>query len=318
MDIFLVAKQMLILFSMMLIGYMIFRLHWLERDTTSRLSGLVVNIFNPFLIITSVFEKSVASTGNLFWENLALVGLCYLILFLVGLLLVVVLRPDSTESPIYRLLTLLPNVGFMGIPVVSSLLGTQYIIYVAVYMLAYNIIIYTYGIYLITKEKHENASQKDALQKNLFQKIRPIICNPGVVAALIALIIFFGNIPMADGIQSFCGYMGNPCVPLSMILIGCSLAASDIPSMLKNAKMYGFLLLKMLIVPIACTFLIRFLPFDSMILKLFVLMLSMPAGSLVVLVTEEYSGNTECASSGVVLSTLASIITIPIVSVFLS
>lgn len=318
MDIFLVAKQMLILFSMMLIGYIIFRLHWLERDTTSRLSGLVVNIFNPFLIITSVFGKSVASTGNLFWENLALVGLCYLILFLVGLLLVVVLRPDSTESPIYRLLTLLPNVGFMGIPVVSSLLGTQYIIYVAIYMLAFNIIIYTYGIYLITKKKHFHASQKDALQKNLFRKIRPIICNPGVVAALIALIIFFGNIPVSDGIQSFCSYMGNPCIPLSMLLIGCSLAASDIPSMLKNVRIYGFLLLKMLIVPIACTFLIRFLPFDNMILKLFVLMLSMPAGSMVVLITEEYGGKTECASSGVVLSTLASIITIPIVSVFLS
>ena len=318
MDIFLVAKQMLVLFSMMLIGYIIFRLHWVEQNTTSRLSGLVVNIFNPFLIITSVFGKSITSTGNLFWENLALVGLCYLILFLTGLLLVIALRPDSTESPIYRLLTLLPNVGFMGIPVVSSLLGTQYIIYVAVYMLAYNIIIYTYGIYLVTKEQKEDSMTKETTQKTLFQKIRPIICNSGVIAALIALIIFFGNIPVADGIQSFCSYMGNPCIPLSMLLIGCSLAASDIPSMLKNAKMYGFLLLKMLMIPIACTFLIRFLPFDNMILKLFVLMLSMPAGSMVVLVTEEYGGKTECASSGVVLSTLVSIITIPIVSVFLS
>ena len=318
MDIFLVAKQMLVLFSMMLIGYIIFRLHWVEQNTTSRLSGLVVNIFNPFLIITSVFGKSITSTGNLFWENLALVGLCYLILFLTGLLLVITLRPDSTESPIYRLLTLLPNVGFMGIPVVSSLLGTQYIIYVAVYMLAYNIIIYTYGIYLVTKEQKEDSITKETTQKTLFQKIRPIICNSGVIAALIALVIFFGNIPVADGIQSFCSYMGNPCIPLSMLLIGCSLAASDIPSMLKNAKMYGFLLLKMLMIPIACTFLIRFLPFDNMILKLFVLMLSMPAGSMVVLVTEEYGGKTECASSGVVLSTLVSIITIPIVSVFLS
>ncbi|MCH5252823.1 MAG: AEC family transporter [Lachnospiraceae bacterium] len=312
MDVLLVARQMLILFSMMFVGYIIFRLHWLEGDMTSRLSGLVVNIFNPFLTIYSVFGKSFASTGNLFWENLVLVGLCYLILFLAGLLLIAVLRPDSTESPIYRLVTLLPNCGFMGIPVVSSLLGTEYIIYVAVYMLAYNIIIYTYGIYLVTK-----GQQKSARQRTLFQKIRPIVFNSGVIASVIALTIFFSGIPVADSIQSFCSYMGNPCIPLSMLLIGCSLAASDIPSMLRNGKMYGFLLLKMLIVPIACTFLIRFLPFDNMILKLFILMLSMPAGSMVVLVTEEYGGKTDCAGGGVVLSTLASIITIPVVSIFL-
>ncbi len=317
MNILLVAQQMLVLFAMMFTGYLIFRPHWVTSETTARLSKLVVNIFNPFLTLSSVFGKSISSTGNVFWENLILVGLFYLILFLTGLFIVAVLRPSSTQSPIYRLLTLLPNCGFMGIPVVSALLGTEYIIYVAIYMLLYNIILYTYGIQLVSRS---NPQTQDRIQQkksnSLLQKIRPILCNPGVIFAIIALVLFFGNITLPESIQTFCTYMGNPCVPLSMILIGCSLAAAHIPSLLKNIRIYGFILIKMLALPILCSFLTAWLPFDHMILRLFLIMLSMPAGSMVVLVTEEYGGQTDCAASGVVLSTLASIITIPIVGLF--
>lgn len=314
MNILLVAEQMLILFAMMFTGYLIFRLHWVTEDTTSRLSSLVVNVFNPFLTISSVFGKSISSTGNAFWENLILVGLFYLILFLTGLFLIIVLRPDSTQSPIFRLLTLLPNCGFMGIPVVSALLGTEYIIYVAIYMLAYNIILYTYGIFLVARSAPD--TQDTESERQGYKKLRLILCNPGVVSAIIALVFFFGNVPVPEGVQTFCNYMGNPCVPLSMMLIGCSLAASHIPSMLKNIRIYGFILVKMLALPILCSFFTSLLPFDDNILRLFLIMLSMPAGSMVVLVTEEYGGQTECAASGVVLSTLASIVTIPIVSLF--
>ena len=82
----------------------------------------------------------------------------------------------------------------------------------------------------------------------------------------------------------------------------------------ENSRLYGFLLLKMLIVPISCTLLIRLLPFDSAILTLFILMLAMPASSMVFLATEEYGGKTKCAAGGVALSALVSIVTIPVVS----
>lgn len=325
MDILVVARQMLVLFGMMLTGYVIFHLKWMEQDMIARLSGLVVNLFNPFLTISSVFGKTYASTGNLFWENLLLVVIFYGILFVAGFVLVIIIRPATSESPVYRLMTLLPNCGFMGIPVVSSLLGKQYIIYVAIYMLAYNMILYTYGISLVQKRRLRNALLQESHcdscsaknKRELLQLLRPLLFNSGVIASAIALVFFFGGFHVPEGVESFCSYMGNPCIPLSMILIGCSLAAANLSSMLKNIRLYGFLLIKMLIVPISCTLLVKLLPFDSAILTLFILMLSMPAGSMVVLVTEEYKGNTECAASGVALSTLFSIVTIPVVSLFL-
>ncbi len=315
MNIFLVAEQMLILFALMAAGYLLRRIRWIDEVGASRLSFLVVNVFNPFLVISSVFGKTLSSTGTVFWENLVLVAFFYTILLLAGLLFVVLVRADTSESAVYRMLTLLPNCGFMGIPVVASLLGTEYIIYVAVYMLAYNVILYTYGIQLVRKSRGSSDAHPE---KSSFSKtIRGIFLNFGVASSLVALLLFFLGVPVPGGIQTFCNYMGSPCIPLSMMLIGCSVAGTSLPALLKNWRVYAFMVVKLLAIPIACAFLIRFFPFDATILKLFIIMLAMPAGSMVVLVTQEYEGNVECATGGVILSTLASIVTIPIVSLFL-
>lgn len=300
----------------MAIGYFLYKIQWLKDENYTFLSRLVVNIFNPLLMLNGIFGKSLAETGDPFWENLLLVFLCYTVLFAAGFILIFFLRPKKDERAVYRLMTLLPNCGFMGIPVVTSLLGTDYLIYVAIYMLAFNVIIYTYGIYLIRKSSGI-LPERESGRQSLWETFRPVILNSGVIASFIALILFFGNIPVHESIQTLCGYLGNPCIPLSMILTGASLAAGNLPEQMKNLRMYGFILWKMLAVPIAGCFLIRILPFDPMICKVFVLMLSMPAGSLVVLVTEQNKGNKVCASCGVALSTLASIFTIPVVSLFL-
>lgn len=316
MNIFLVAQQMLILFSLMAAGYLLRKIRWMDEVAASRLSFLVVNVFNPFLVISSVSQQTLSSTGTVFWENLFLIFLFYLVLLIAGIVFVFAVRADSSEAAVYRMLTLLPNCGFMGIPVVASLLGTEYVIYVAVYMLAYNIILYTYGIQLVRKSK-KNAADEVFQKSSLSETLRSIFLNFGVVSSLAALLLFFLGIPVPDGIQAFCDYMGSPCVPLSMMLIGSSVAGADLPSLLKGWRVYAFVLVKLLLIPILCAFLIRILPFDATILKLFVILLSMPAGSMVVLVTQEYDGNIPCATGGVILSTLASIITIPLVTLFL-
>ena len=314
MDILVVLKQMCILLAMMLTGYITCKLGFVDRDVYSKLSKIVVSIFNPILIIDSVIGKSLHTTGVVFWENLILVFLFYTLLFLAGFLLILVLRPSDVDSPIYRMMMLLPNIGFMGIPIVAALLGTDYIIYVAVYMLFYNIILYTYGIFLCKKSARADGKVASETKQPWF---KPIITNPGVIASVIALLIFFLNLPVPEAVSTFCGYMGNPSIPLSMYLIGCSVAFSDIRAMLKDKKTYGFLLFKMLLFPIACTFLVHLLPYDNNIIKLFIIMTAMPAGSLVVLVSEEYAGNTTAATNGVVLSTILSILSLPLVSIFM-
>ena len=304
MDIFVVAGQMLVLFAMMFTGYFLARRDWINDSLSSALSRLVVNIFNPFLMISSVFGQSLKQSGPLFWENL--------LLFLAGFFIVFVLRPTSQKAPIYKLLTLLPNCGFMGIPIVSSLLGAQYIIYVAVYMLVFNLIIYTYGISLVRR----SLSDGSAPALSMSARLRQIFGNTGVLASLVTIVLFVTGISLPENMQKFITYMGNPCVPLSMILIGCSLAASPLSKIFQEMRLYEFAFIKMFAIPILASFVIRLLPFDPLILTLFIIMLALPSGSMVVLITEEYKGDVQLASAGVVLTTIVSLFSIPIVSLF--
>ena len=305
MDIFVAAGQMLVLFAMMFTGYFLARRDWINDSLSSALSRLVVNIFNPFLMISSVFGQSLKQSGPLFWENLVLVGIFYLLLFLAGFFIVFVLRPTSQTAPIYKLLTLLPNCGFMGIPIVSSLL-------VAVYMLVFNLIIYTYGISLVRR----SLSDGSAPALSMSARLRQIFGNTGVLASLITIVLFVTGISLPENVQKFINYMGNPCVPLSMILIGCSLAASPLSRIFQEVRLYGFAFIKMFAIPIVASFVIRLLPFDPVILTLFIIMLALPSGSMVVLITEEYKGNVQLASAGVVLTTIVSLFSIPVVSLF--
>ncbi len=317
MNILLVFQQMLILMLMMAIGFFTCRLGWIQKETHSTMSKLVIFIFNTCLIVHSVIGKSADSGNHIFLQNLVLVLLFYGLLFLLGFAIVAVLRIPCHKRPIYRMMTLLPNIGFMGIPIVAALLGTEYILYVAVYMLFYNLIIYTYGIALCQKANLSSGDIRNQKKRSLWQKLRPVVTNPGVIASVIALFIFFMQISIPSPVQTFLEYMGNPAIPLSMYLIGCSVAFSDLRSLVKDIKIYGFLLIKMLVFPILCALLVRWLPFDATILKLFVIMASMPAGTMVVLMAEEYANDSDAATKGVILSTLSSVFTVPIVSLFM-
>ena len=315
MNITIVFQQLLVLFAMMLVGYTISRLGWISDTNYRAISRLVVNVLNPALILLSVMDKSNTSSSNLFWQNLLLAALFYFFLFCISSLIAWVLHPEKKEKPIYRMMTIFPNVGFMGIPLVSALLGSEYVLYVAAYMLFFNILIYSFGISLAQSSKAK--SDTDSSQLSLSKRLRPLICNPGILSCCLAILLFFLPIPPLQPLYHFCSYMGNAAVPMSMILIGSSIASSDLKSMLQDKKMYLFLILRVLLLPILTTCWIRLLPFDSTLQTLFVIMMSMPVGSFVVLILEEYGDDADCAARGVVLSTLFSLLTLPIVSLFL-
>lgn len=309
MNLLIVLQQMSVLFAMMLTGFVVCRLGWIQSESYQTMSRLVVNVFNPILILFSVHGKTFDG-GNEFLENLIFVGIFYVLLTVLSFLFLWISRPDRLEAPIYQLMIIFPNVGFMGIPLVAALLGTEYIIYVAIYMLFYNILIYTFGIWLVSRNSSSH-------EKTLSARLLPLLKNPGILSSILAMLIFFLQIPMAAPVVNFCDYMGNTSIALSMFLIGCSIAVADIRQMLKNTRMYIFLAFRLIFVPLIGILFCKFLPFDPTLKLLFVIMLSMPAGSMVVLINTEYGSPSDCASSGVVLSTLFSLLSIPFISLFL-
>lgn len=326
MDVKIIIGQMLMLFSMMLIGYVIWKRNWMDENAYQKLSRIVVNIFNPLLVVYGVAGKSSQGNAGLLLQNLGFVVLFYVLLWGMGYVILVILRPGKEEQKLYRLMTMFSNCGFMGIPVITSVFGNDSMIYIVFYMLVFNLLIYTYGINLARKageDMHSVSSDKTgtvepagAEKKSGLQWKRML--NAGVIASLAAILIFIFQIPLPDIVVDFCDYLGNATIPLSMIMIGISIAKVNLKVIFTNVRIYLFTAVRMVIFPILVTLLVkRFITADPVIFGVFVLQLSMPVASLVTLIAKENGADEACCTNGIVLSTLLSIVTIPVVCMFL-
>lgn len=316
MDIGIIFGQMLVLLAMMLTGAFVYQKKWLGEEGSANISKLVVNVFNPMLVISGVLGDTDAISQDKIIGNIQLVVLYYVIAVVFGILLAWVLRPPKNLKSIYVLMATFSNLGFMGIPVAKSLYGSEGVVYVAFYVLLYNLLAYTYGMALARRAAREKNGMDSAEKTSLAVSLKRMI-NPGVVAALLALVIFATGIQMPAPVISFCGYMGDTTIPLSMMLIGISIAKADLRSYLKDLRMYAFILLRMVAIPIATALLIRNMGFDEVVFGVFIIELAMPVGSVIGLFTKECGADDAYCMKGTVLSTLASIITIPLVGLFL-
>ncbi len=301
-----ILQQMVVLFCMMTIGYFIYKKEWIDDDFYKKLSKLVVNIFNPVLVINGVVDRSGEMDPRLLRDNLILVCIYFVVMIFVGWVGCRILKANGKERCQYQLMYVFSNVGFMGIPVMTGLFGNDCLIYITFYILGYNLLLYSYGVSIAKKSGgHGGKIDKNSL-KGLW--------NPGVVAALLAIAIFVLRIPVPSGVATFCDYVGNVTIPLSMIVIGISVAKMPLKDIFTGAQTYLFCGVKLLVVPILMALIFKPLVQNEMLYMVFVLMFAMPVGSIVTMIANEYGEGETVCSQGIVLSTILSLITIPMVT----
>ena len=141
--------------------------------------------------------------------------------------------------------------------------------------------------------------------------------NPGVIASAAAIMIFFFNIPMPETVTSFCDYVGNTTTPLSMMLIGVSVAQADMGKLWRDKRVYLFILLRMVFFPGVLALIGKGLPLNRVIFGVFIIECCMPVGSIVTLMMKNNGAQEESSLRGTLISTLISVITIPVVCALL-
>ena len=309
MNIIIIFQRMLMLLAMMGLGFICYRKKWLEDNSYKKLSEVVVNIFNPALVINGAITATASGAAdmNLVKENLMFVVIYYVVCIALSYPLSAVLGKDSGQKNMFQLMTIFSNVGFMGIPVVSSIYGEGSIIYVTFYMLAYNLILYTIGM-LIAQRNLPKEERKNGLSGLL---------NIGTICSVLAVIIYFSGFQFNDSIVAFFDYVGNATIPLSMMVIGVSVAKMPLKEVFKGVRVYRFSLITLLFIPIFASFIFRGLENNNVIFGVFILMFAMPVGSIVTILIKEYGGDESLCSKTTIITTLLSIITIPLVAFFI-
>lgn len=310
MNILIIIEQMCVMLFLILMGYFLFRKEKLSDMSSRHLSGLVVNFCNPAVLVCSAFEEGPkASLSELF--TALLVTLClYGILILAGFIIPRIMHTPREDTYIFHFLTVYGNVGFLGIPLVSAVLGNSALIYVSISCLVYNILFYTSGISIIQK-KAKSAKQSGI--RDLFSKI----VNAGTVSAVLTILFYLGSFNVPSVIRDTFTYTGRATTFLSMLVLGVSVAQMPLKEIFCHKKDYLFIGLRMLLLPILCILLLRQFVTNPLLLGTSALLLAVPCGNLPLMSAKEYGLKADIMARLIVLTTLLSILTIPITAIFL-
>lgn len=307
MSITVVLQQMVMIFILIGIGILLYKKDMLSEMTSKQISGVIVNVTNPALLICSAFQDgpkvSLAELGI----ALGIYLVVYALLIIVSFLIPRILRVPDMYHYAYQMLTIFGNVGFIGIPLASAVLGTQSLIFVSIYNLIFNILIYTFGISLL--QKAADAHSASPRWKKLI--------NAGTISAAATIIFYLGNFQVPVIVSSTLTYMGQATTLLSMLVLGVSVAQMAPKDIFSHPKLYGFTLLRQILVPIGCIILFRPLIRNPLILNTMALMLAVPAANMPLMLSKQLHVETDTISQGIILTTILSLGTIPVVSLFL-
>ena len=378
-------QQMIVMFLMMAVGYLCYRKQILTEEVSRKVSAIVVNVANPCMILSSALTDQ-QMQGKELVQTLAIVVMMYVFLLVVAQLLPRILCIQKESRGAYAAMTVFANIGFMGFPVLAAMYGNGALLYGAVFQIPFNILIYTYGVAVLTRkpgacakteqdvnaevdvkaeidvkaevdvkteqdvkaeqdvnaevdvkaepdgktgkrqdtqgitaavngmsENIENGSEQQGKLQGTVEIVKKIF-NIGVIACITAMLLYFLQTPVPSFLQAFITNLGNLTAPLSMMIIGASLAQMPLKELFLDKKLLLFSLVKLLLLPAVWMIMVNRVAEQEILRGVCLVMMATPAGSMTAMLAQQYGGDYETASRGVALTTVLSVITMPLLA----
>ena len=288
-------EQVIIMFILMMSGYILFKTKLINEKATQSISNIVLYVAIPATIINSFiceFDMNKLINGGItFIFSFVIIGVSILMINLLFRKM-----PDLTKFGI-----IFCNVGFLGIPLVKNVLGEECVFYITMYVVMINIFVWTYGIWLVSKDKREIS-------------IKKIITNPTFIMIGLGFLILSFSIQIPSVLQLTINHFGNISAPLSMIVLGCYLAEADLKSLFKDASLYKICLGRNIVIPLITLVLLKVLPLNIEEVKLVLLIgASTPVAGIMGMFCQKYGRDYAYGAGVIGVSTLLSLVTMPII-----
>ena len=204
-------------------------------------------------------------------------------------------------------LLLFGNTGFIGIPVIKALYGTEALFFAAIVEFINDILLFTVGVLLI--QMSADADPRINLKE---------LVSPGLVGVIIGLVLFLMDFRLPSVLGGSIEMIGNATTPLTMFSIGFQLGGIRLKEILNDWQVYAVLFVKLLIVPCIALMMIRLWAGEFTLLeKVLVLSFAMPVASVSAIFSQQYKGEAAFATKSVLLSTVLSLATIPVFAILL-
>lgn len=305
-----VLEQLEIFVVYLLIGVFAVKLHFLDREKLGVLSGCITKMLLPLLIFTNTIN---GTTREQFLSSLVIVLLAavlYLVLYFVAVLLAKLLKINANHNNIYRACTMFGNCGFMGIPIITALYPEQGGLYITMYTVIDQLALWTVGMDLTAPVDHTEKLPAS-------QRLRKMV-NPATVAILAGVFVVLAGIRLPSVIITALTKTGAAASPLAMIYLGGVFCYIKIFEYLKRREIYVTVLIKMMVMPVIVYAVLSHIPGISQNIAVTMgILCALPAMSSVSMMAENQHSDSDYAAGFIFVTTLVSVVTLPIVCLIL-
>lgn len=301
-----VAVQAVIMLILLGVGYGLYKGKLLGDEATKQLSNIAISIINP-IVIFNAYQTD--------FDPRKLKGLiaALLLSFAAQALLVgaatIIVRPTHENYQTERFALSYSNCAFMGIPLVEATFGSDGVFYLTAFITAFNVFMWTHGVILMSGGEKKTAKERA-------RELLKILLSPAILSIILGLAFFFTGFRLPEMLQEPLNYLGLMNTPIAMIVSGATIAKSGLLDCFKSKRIYALQTVKLFTVPILLAALfvpVQIFGIDGSIVNTILIAAAAPTASATIMFAYKYGKDEKCASNHFALSTIASIVTIPLI-----
>jgi hypothetical protein len=298
----LILNQMLQFFLMMILGFVIVKVGLLKPEDSKVLSTLSIYIVMPCVIVNAFQIDFTAETAMGLLLAFGAAAALHVVLLVLNAVFRRLFHLDVVEqaSVIYS------NAGNLIIPIVTAVLGTEWVLYSSAFVSVQILLLWTHGKSLLCEEKQID--------------LKKIFSNVNILAILVGVLLFVLRIQLPSVVSSTFTSMGNLIGPLGMIIMGMLMAGSDLRAVFGKGRVYLVAALRLLACPLAALLVFKasgaaaWIPNADTILFISFLACTTPSAATVTQMAQVYDKNAAAASSVNIVTTLLCLATMPLMA----
>lgn len=297
----LVFDSVFSLFFMILVGVYGSKRKIITEELNKGLTDILIHIALPFMIVTSfifTFDETIKTNIiNTFYYSF----IAYILMAILSFIILIPVKKH--KKTILHFANIFTNTGYVGFPILNSIYGSEGIIYGSIFNMFFVIFVWTYGL---------NLFKGDFKKENLLFEAKKIFLNPSIIAVILGLIILITGIKVPNALFTGMKNIGNMTGPLSMIIIGVILSKVKFKNHLSDWNLYYGIATKLAFIPLLLYLLFIIFVGPSKALTTVIVMSAMPASAMTSIFADGYNKEKDFAAVLVSVTTLLSLITVPI------
>lgn len=291
--------EMLVIFFAIAMGYLANRLKILDDGSNRKLTKLVLNITIPGLILSAVMTGEAQPEVGTVLSVWKMAAVYYAVELLAVLVVPALLGGTDRQKGVWRFSLLFTNAIFIGYSVLGALYGERAVFYAVLLTLPVNALSFSVGPLML------GGSRRFSWKS---------LCTPSFLSSVVSLVIVLAGIQVPAYAGEVLGFVGDMTAPLSLLVLGSVLAGMPLGKVFAMPRIWALSIVRLVAMPVLLLVCLRPLGLDPVVLSTGVIIMATPAAVNGFMLAIEHDGDSECMAQTIFLSTLCSIVTIPLVA----